>query len=284
MTGPPLSLDSRLDVESLVQFTREHHPLCVITGAGCSTGSGIFDYRDVDGKWKRPPPVLLDEFLTSMSARRRYWARSMLGWRQFSTATPNVAHRALARLEKLGFVTQIITQNVDDLHESAGQKNVIPLHGSLRTVTCVDCQKREPRSGIQAQLEISNPRFVSAAVMPDAGGEGFYAIDVDDSFAVPNCSKCGGILKPDVVFFGGNIESDVKRAANEAIRAAAGVLVVGTSLMVYSSFRLVKLAHELSIPVASLGYGVTREDSLMSLMIRREIASTFEELIECLQV
>ncbi len=284
MTHLPLSRDARTDVSSLIEFTRDHRPICVITGAGCSTASGIFDYRDVDGKWKRPPPVLLDEFLTSMNARRRYWARSMLGWRQFSAATPNVAHLALARLEKFGFVGCVITQNVDDLHESAGQQNVIPLHGSLRTATCLECETRVSRSEIQTRLEVDNSRFVSAAVMPDAGGEGLYAIDVDDSFAVPNCTKCGGILKPDVVFFGGNIESDVKHAANEAIRAASGVLVVGTSLMVYSSFRLVKLAHELNLPVASIGFGITRGDSLMSLMIRREIASTFEELIKRLQV
>ena len=269
---------------SLVQFVREHQPLCVITGAGCSTNSGIFDYRDTEGKWKRPQPVLLDEFLNSVNSRRRYWARSMLGWPLFSKATPNTAHLALKRLEDCGIIGSLITQNVDDLHETSGQKNVIALHGSLRTVTCVNCQGRLSRDEIQKRLEATNPQYVSAAVIPDAGGEGYYSIDVDESFVVPVCQACGGVLKPDVVFFGGNISTNVKQAANAAIDKARGVLVVGTSLMVYSSFRLVKLAHARGIPIGILGQGVTRGDALASLTVRREITSTFEELIKCLKV
>ena len=272
------------DLASLVRFVHDHQPLCVITGAGCSTNSGIFDYRDAEGNWKRPQPVLLDEFLKSISARRRYWARSMLGWRLFSRATPNIAHVALKRLEEHGIVRSVITQNVDDLHEAAGQRNVIPLHGSLRTVTCVSCQAQVRREEIQDRLEATNPDFVAAAVMPDAGGEGYYSIEVDESFVVPQCKACGGMLKPDVVFFGGNISSNVKRDANEAIRQAKGVLVVGSSLMVYSSFRLVKLAHVLGIPIAILGFGVTRGDALASVKIRGEITSTFKELITRLNV
>ena len=202
----------------------------------------------------------------------------------FSKAAPNTAHRGLKRLEDHGFIGSVITQNVDDLHESSGQKNVIPLHGSLRTVTCVACQTRFNRDEIQKRLEATNPQFVSAAVMPDAGGEGHYSIGVDDSFIVPHCEACGGVLKPDVVFFGGNIDATVKQAAHEAVLKANGVLVVGSSLMVYSSFRLVKLAHARGIPIAILGHGVTRGDALASLTIRREIASTFEELIMRLTV
>lgn len=269
---------------ALVQFLREHRPLCVITGAGCSTNSGIFDYRDAEGNWKRPQPVLLDDFLNSENARRRYWARSMLGWPLFSRAVPNTAHIVLTRLEEQGFVSCVITQNVDDLHETSGQQHVIPLHGSLRTVTCVECRSRFDRDGIQERLETTNPQFVSAAVKPDAGGEGYYSIGIDESFDVPHCEKCGGVLKPDVVFFGDNINPTVKYAASEAIRHARGVLVVGTSLMVYSSFRLVKLAHAQGIPIATLGFGVTRGDALASLTIRREITSTFEELNKCLTV
>ena len=274
----------RSDIDSLVQFHREHRPLCVITGAGCSTNSGIFDYRDAEGNWKRPQPVLLDDFLNSASARRRYWARSMLGWPLFSRASPNIAHVALRRLEEHGFVGDLITQNVDDLHEAAGQRNVIALHGSLRTVTCVACRRRVDRKDIQARVEAANPQFVSAAVMPDAGGEGYYSIDVDETFTVPHCEACGGVLKPDVVFFGDNVSLNVKRSANEAIRQSKGVLVVGSSLMVYSSFRLVKLAHARGIPIAILGYGATRGDELASLTIRGEITSTFDELIKCLKV
>lgn len=274
----------RGELSSLVRFFHDRRPLCLITGAGCSTNSGIFDYRDVEGNWKRPQPVLLDEFLTSARARRRYWARSMIGWPLFSKATPNSAHIAIRRLEELGFIDSVITQNVDDLHQDSGQRSVIPLHGSLRTVTCVDCQTCVGRDEIQTRLEQSNPQFVSAAVMPDTGGEGHYSIDVDDSFVVPRCSVCGGVLKPDVVFFGGNIHSTVKQVANEAILKARGILVVGSSLMVYSSFRLVKLAHVHGIPIATLGLGVTRADALSTLTIRAEIKSTFEELMRYLTV
>ncbi len=284
MTFTPLQGNLCNDLPSLQRFFVEHHPLCVITGAGCSTNSGIFDYRDEDGNWKRPQPVLLDEFLRSVDARRRYWARSMLGWPVFSKARPNSAHMSLKRLEDRGYVSNVITQNVDDLHEASGQQSVIPLHGSLRTVTCVTCQERFDRDDIQRRLEVMNPKFVSAAVMPDAGGEGYYSTRIDDSFVVPQCKVCGGVLKPDVVFFGGSIHSNVKENANEAIRKAQGVLVVGSSLMVYSSFRLVKLAHECGIPIATLGFGVTRGDALASLTIRAEIASTLEELIRQLKV
>ncbi|MCY4130743.1 MAG: NAD-dependent protein deacetylase [Gammaproteobacteria bacterium] len=275
---------SHSDLSSLVRFVREHRPLCVISGAGCSTNSGIFDYRDDEGNWKRPQPVLLDEFLSSVNSRRRYWARSMLGWPLFAKATPNTAHLALKRLEDLGLVGSVITQNVDDLHESSGQKNVIALHGSLRTVTCLNCQTCFSREEIQKRLEATNPLYVSTAVMPDAGGEGYYSINIDESFVVPVCDTCGGVLKPDVVFFGGNINANVKQAANDAIHKARGVLVVGSSLMVYSSFRLVKLARARGTPIAILGHGVTRGDALATLTIRCEITSTFEELLKCLKV
>ena len=284
MTLAPSQGTSRNDLTSLVRFFNEHHPLCVITGAGCSTNSGIFDYRDKEGKWKRPHPVLLDEFLKSTNAQRRYWARSMLGYPLFSKAMPNSAHIVIKHLEDHGFVSSVITQNVDDLHEASGQRNVIPLHGSLRTVTCVTCSARFDRDEIQCHLEKTNPQFVAAAVIPDAGGEGHYSIEIDDSFAIPQCESCGGVLKPDVVFFGDNIPPAVKRVANEAIRKAQGVFVVGSSLMVYSSFRLVKLAHTHAIPIATLGFGVTRADSLATLTIRAEISSTLEELIRHLKV
>ena len=159
-------------VDALATFVRHNKPLCVITGAGCSTDSGIFDYRDESGDWKREPPVHLDEFLRSDVARRKYWARSMLGWPRFFKATPNYAHRALVQLEQAGFVDVVITQNVDDLHEKSGQKNIIPLHGSLATVTCQDCGITVERQVIQQELESLNPKFVVASVIPDAGGEG----------------------------------------------------------------------------------------------------------------
>ncbi|MYD43551.1 MAG: NAD-dependent protein deacetylase [Gammaproteobacteria bacterium] len=269
--------------QALAAFIRQENPVCVLTGAGCSTGSGIFDYRDAQGEWKRPQPVLLDDFLNSTTARRRYWARSMLGWPRFAAARPNVAHIGIAQLEQRGLVSSVITQNVDDLHESAGQVNVIALHGSLRTATCIDCATVFDRHILQTQLELNNPRFLGAAVTPDAGGESFYQIDIDETFQVPDCAQCGGVLKPDVVFFGGNLRHDVKANANSAVTNAQSLLVIGSSLMVYSSFRLVKLAHQLGKPIAILGLGVTRGDSLAEHVLRAEVATTFEELMSYLQ-
>ena len=274
----------RSDLDAFVRFVRRNRPLCVITGAGCSTNSGIFDYRDQNGNWKRPPPVLLDEFRTSIAARRRYWARSMLAWRQFSNATPNSAHRALVHLTKCGYVTSVITQNVDDLHEKAGQPAVVPLHGSLRTATCLSCGNHEDRDRIQARLEIANPRYVSSAVMSDAGGEGHYTVVVDETFTIPECLACGGILKPDVVFFGGNVDPVTKVAAENAVRAGCGLLVVGSSLMVYSSLRLVKLAKSEAVPIAIVGLGATRGDDMATLKIRGDISTLFDQLIDDLNV
>lgn len=269
---------SASSLATLADFLRDRLPVCVLTGAGCSTASGIFDYRDTAGAWKRPQPVLLDDFLNSAQARRRYWARSMLGWPRFAAAKPNDAHTAIAALERAGIVSAVVTQNVDDLHEEAGSVNVVALHGSLSTVTCLACQQTLPRADIQERLEATNPRFVRAAVTPDAGGEGHYAIEVDATFEVPNCEHCEGVLKPDVVFFGGNVAPDVKEAANMAVSAARGLLVAGSSLMVYSSFRLVKLARERGMPIAIVGFGKTRGDSLASLRLEREVTATFAEI------
>lgn len=265
-------------IDDLVTFVVENQPLCVITGAGCSTESGIFDYRGTDGQWKRPPPVHLDEFLRSKAARQRYWARSMLGWPRFYAARPNVAHKSLAHLEARGFIQTVVTQNVDDLHEKAGHKVVIPLHGTLATVTCLACGQRVFRQSIQEWLATENTRFVQAAVPADAGGEATYSVEIDESFNVPSCSSCGGVLKPDVVFFGDNVASKVKAAAQHAVEIASGLLVIGSSLMVYSSFRLVKEAVRRSQPVAILGRGVTRGDEHANLRIHAEIGQTIDLL------
>ena len=270
--------------DKLRTFIEAHSPLCVLTGAGCSTPSGIFDYRDEVGNWKRTPPVLLQEFKSAERARQMYWSRSMMGWPRFHRARPNVVHKQLRRLEQDGLVQDLITQNVDNLHEQAGQYNLIQLHGSLSWVSCLDCRLTVDRQTIQMELERLNPEVPLSQVQADAGGEAIPEREVIHSFQVPTCKQCGGVLKPDVVFFGGSLDPAIKQAATNAIERANGLLVLGSSLMVYSSFRLVKLAHRCGIPIASITRGGTRADHLLTLRINSELTETFRQLAEGIAV
>lgn len=271
-------MDSSAEIEDLTKFIRTHQPLCVLTGAGCSTSSGIFDYRDEEGNWKRPQPVLLHEFLNSTHSRRRYWARSMLGWPRFHGSKPSIAHKALAKLTQAGYVESLITQNVDHLHQLAGQRDTIALHGSLNTVSCIACSAQIDRQIVQQFLELHNPFVLTAAVHPDAGGESYLNEEVDDAFVVPSCLACGGILKPDVVFFGDSVDAAVRDAANNAVHQANGLLVVGSSLMVYSAYRLVKHAATNELPISIVNLGKTRGDELATLKLAVDVDTAFDEV------
>lgn len=264
---------------NLTDFVRSNAPLCVITGAGCSTPSGIYDYRDQSGAWKRPEPVQLQDFLTKSAARRRYWARSMLGFPRFEQARPNPAHKSLVELEKLGVIQSVISQNVDDLHEIAGQSSLVKLHGSLSTATCVDCLRTEARTTIQQRLESLNARFLSFVENPADGGESVYTKPIDQSFTIPACLNCGGILKPDVVFFGGSIPTRIKKIAQQAVLDAQGLLLVGTTSQVFSCYRLVRDAHDAGIPIAAINKGKTRVDDLLSVQIGDSIESVLPRLV-----
>src|SRR5271170_8020693 len=193
---------------SLQGFVDRHRRLFILTGAGCSASSGIPDYRDADGKWKRTQPVTYQAFIGAESTRRRYWARSMLGWRRFSRARPNVTHRALATLEEMGRSELLLTQNVDRLHQAAGSTRVIDLHGRLDLVRCMGCERRMPRAELQDEFERLNPSWIAldAADAPD--GDADIESAEFSSFVVPPCRLCGGMLKPDVVFFGENVLRD----------------------------------------------------------------------------
>jgi len=246
----------------------EHHPrLFVLTGAGCSTDSGIPDYRDRDGQWKRPPPVDFAAFMHQPATRQRYWARSMIGWRRFGSARPNATHHALARLEREGRIELLVTQNVDRLHQHAGSTNVLDLHGRLDEVRCMDCNWRQARHAFQQRLLDRNPDWarLDAADAPDGDadleGEDFSRFDV------PPCPVCGGIVKPDVVFFGEAVPRERVEAATRAWQAADAVLVVGSSLMVYSGYRFVDAAARAGKPVAAVSLGRTRADALLTLKI-----------------
>jgi len=267
-------------VDSLVRFVRTHPRLQVLTGAGVSTGSGIPDYRDGEGAWKRKPPVAHQDFLADPGVRRRYWARSLLGWPQMAAAAPNPAHAALARLDAAGHVRQLVTQNVDGLHARAGSRRVLELHGSIHTVGCMTCQERHPREAIQAELARSNPRFAAlqGAAAPD--GDADLEADIFDDFIVPACVACGGLLKPDVVFFGDSVPRSRLDAAWEALADSDALLVVGSSLMVYSGYRFCLKATELGKPVAAINLGRTRADALFALKIESACGPALQGLLE----
>jgi NAD-dependent SIR2 family protein deacetylase len=250
---------------SIEEFVDRHRRLFVLTGAGCSTGSGIPDYRDADGQWKRAQPITLQAFMAEDKTRRRYWARSLLGWRRIRRARPNDAHRALARLETMGGVELILTQNVDRLHQAAGSMRVIDLHGRIDLVRCVDCELRSSRDELQDELGRLNAGWLDldATEAPD-GDADLEGADFS-SFVVPSCRRCGGVLKPDVVLFGENVPRDRVEAAARSLDEADAMLIVGSSLMVYSGFRFVQRAASAGKPVAAVNLGRTRADGLLSL-------------------
>jgi len=253
---------------NLQQFIAVHPRLFVLTGAGCSTDSGIPDYRDRDGQWKRATtPVMYAAFMHEALVRQRYWARSMLGWPRFRAVLPNAAHRALAELERRGQVGLLVTQNVDRLHQHAGSRRVVDLHGRLDRVRCMACQATWLRDDYQRELLAANPAWagLDAATAPDGDAE----LDGHDfsRFVVPACPHCGGIVKPDVVFFGEAVPRERVDAANHAWQAADAVLVVGSSLMVYSGYRFVRAAALAGKPVAAVTLGHTRADPLLTLKL-----------------
>lgn len=257
----------------LADFLRMHQRLLVITGAGISTGSGIPDYRDRDGAWKRPPPMTFQAFTGSEAARRRYWARSLLGWQRFGQARPNAAHYLLVQLQQRGKVQALVTQNVDGLHQAAGSKQVVDLHGRLDAIVCLGCGARRARADFQQALVAANPEWIElpAQMAPDGDAD---LDEVDFSgFQVPACRHCGGVLKPDVVFFGESVPRERVAVVQAHLSAADGVLVVGSSLMVWSGFRFIKAAAQAGLPVAILNRGLTRADALATLKCEEDIAS-----------
>lgn len=250
--------DSRLE-----DFIAAHRRLFVLTGAGCSTGSGIPDYRDEQGAWKRPPPVTYQAFVGDGLTRRRYWARSLVGWPRIAQARPNAAHRALAALEAQGRCGQLLTQNVDGLHQAAGSRAVIDLHGRLDAVLCLGCGARSSRADLQVRLADANPAW--AGLVAGAAPDGDADLEGCDfaGFQVPACDACGGMLKPDVVFFGENVPRARVDAAMARLAQADAMLVVGSSLMVYSGLRFVHAAVRGQVPVAAVNLGRTRAEDLL---------------------
>ena len=255
-------------VGRLAEFIQGKAPLFVLTGAGCSTDSGIPDYRDSDGRWKRAEPIRYQSFVRDERARRRYWARSFVGWPRVLAACPNAAHSALAVLERRGHLSQLVTQNVDGLHQRGGSRRVIDLHGRLDLVDCLACGLRLSRRRVQALLAACNPchRPVGSELLaPD--GDALLDDRLADDFRVPACPACGGMLKPAVVFFGENVPKPRVEHAFARLAESRGLLVVGSSLTVFSGYRFCLSAAQQGLPIALLNRGRTRADGLAELKL-----------------
>jgi NAD-dependent SIR2 family protein deacetylase len=242
--------------------------LFVLTGAGCSTESGIPDYRDETGEWKRRQPVMFQDFVAHEHARKRYWARSLIGFRRMRSARPNDAHHALASLERAGRISHLVTQNVDGLHQAAGSERVIDLHGRIDTVLCLACRERSSRETLQLELARRNPEFAALDAIEAPDGDADLEDVAFETFDVPACEACGGLLKPDVVFFGEGVPAERVQRAMDALESSDAMLVVGSSLMVYSGYRFVKTMAEAGKPIAAINLGRTRADDLLTLKVR----------------
>lgn len=262
----------------LAEFVRRHPRLLVLTGAGCSTGAGIPDYRDANGAWKRSEPMRFQLFVADALARKRYWARSMVGWRTMALARPSTAHQALARLEAAGHVSLLVTQNVDGLHGAAGSGQVVDLHGRIDTVCCLGCGARSPRRALQLELMHRNPGWADRPALAAPDGDADLAAHDFADFDVPACAVCGGMLKPDVVFFGESVPRDRVAAVRDALGRSDALLVAGSSLMVYSGYRFVEDAVASGKPVAAVNLGRTRADALFALKIEHDVGAALESL------
>jgi NAD-dependent SIR2 family protein deacetylase len=267
--------------EALRDFVKRHSRLFVLGGAGCSTDSGIPDYRDERGEWKRVRPVMYQDFMGSAAVRQRYWARSLVGWQRFGTALPGPAHHALARLEQQGRVELLVTQNVDRLHQGAGSERVVDLHGRLDQVRCMGCERRSSREALQGRLLAVNPAIAGLSARQAPDGDADLELSDLSGFQVPACPACGGILKPDVVFFGENVPHARVAVAMRALARADAMLVVGSSLMVYSGYRFVQTAVARPIPVACVNLGRTRADDLLTLKVCAPAGEALSFLLAC---
>jgi NAD-dependent SIR2 family protein deacetylase len=272
-----------VDLGALVSLVRGRR-VVALTGAGCSTESGIPDYRGPDTPPRTRPPIQHREFVDRADVRRRYWARSALGWSRFSSAVPNAAHAALAELEQAGAVAGVITQNVDSLHGAAGSREVVELHGALARVRCLVCAAMATRDAVQARLLAANPgwldRAQGAVLAPD--GDSDLPDALVAGFTVVACEACGGTLMPDVVFFGGSVPRDTLDAAWRLFDRAEVLLVIGSSLAVFSGYRFVRRAAERGVPVGILNRGPTRGDDYAQVRVDARAGLALPELARAL--
>ncbi|MFF9016798.1 NAD-dependent protein deacetylase [Streptomyces sp. NPDC014870] len=271
------------DLEPVVDLVRAGRVL-VLTGAGISTESGIPDYRGEGGSLSRHTPMTYQDFTAGARARRRYWARSHLGRRTFARARPNDGHRAVAAFAREGALAGVITQNVDGLHQAAGSDGVVELHGSLDRVVCLDCGDVSARRELARRLEEANPGFdpVPAAINPD--GDADLTDEQVAGFHVVPCVVCGGVLKPDVVFFGETVPVTRVEHCRELVRGAASVLVLGSSLTVMSGLRFVRQAAGAGTPVVIVNRDPTRGDTLAAARVALPLGAALSAVAERLDI
>lgn len=253
--------------DALADFLAAHPRTLVLTGAGISTGSGIPAYRDYEGRWVHRQPMQYQAFMGSEVLRRRYWARSYLGWPRMQAARPNPAHHGLAALQHAGYLGDLVTQNVDRLHHKAGSLAVTELHGTLSEVVCQDCERRIPREALQAELDALNPDWAATVHGINPDGDAELDEDAYDGFRIAHCHGCGGVLKPDVVFFGESVPVARVSTVRAALAASDALLVVGSSLVVWSGYRFAREAAARGKPLVAINQGRTRADGLLRFKV-----------------
>ncbi|XP_033115843.1 NAD-dependent protein lipoamidase sirtuin-4, mitochondrial-like isoform X2 [Anneissia japonica] len=278
--SPPFSQEN---INQLQDFVDKSKKLFVLTGAGLSTESGIPDYRSEGvGLYARTNhrPMQYNHFLQSAERRRQYWARNFVGWRKYKSFVPNLSHTALSSWEKMCKINWLATQNVDGLHLKAGSERVTELHGSLHRVKCLSCFNVISRNSLQKQLIKLNPNFViKQETMAGPDGDVLLSLEDMKNFVVPECEECGGILKPNIVFFGDNVQKTTVAFLKDRVRDADGFLVVGSSLQVYSGYRFALEAAEWKKPIAIINIGPTRADHLATLKINAKLGDILPEVV-----
>ncbi len=260
------------------QLLQQGQVLC-ITGAGCSAASGIPTYRDHSASWQRSQPIQHNDFIRSEATRKHYWARSVVGWPKFAQASPNETHRALSQMEQAGWINLLVTQNVDRLHQQAGHRQVVDLHGRLDQVRCLQCDQIMQRALLQTLLTDLNPHLVEAhgEIAPD--GDADIPDDLIHDMSLPDCTVCGGTWMPDVVFYGGSVPRQRIDQINEVLNRTKAVLVVGSSLMVFSAFRFCREAHRKGMPVVAINQGATRADDLLDVKLEMDCSQALMAMV-----
>lgn len=254
-------------LESLISVLQNKRKIWILTGAGISAPSGIPTYRNDKGEWKSANPIQHNDFINQESYRQRYWARSMVGWKLTGRAKPNATHHAITALQATGKVSQIVTQNVDGLHDIADTKNVIDLHGRLSEIKCLNCHKVSRRANYQPRLVKNNPELdqYEAKILPDGDA---HVEDFDMSkITIPPCIDCGGVLMPNVVFFGGIVPRPRVEKAYSTLAESDCILVIGSSLKVFSGFRFPRWASQNNLPMYAVNQGEMRGQELFDIVV-----------------